>query len=77
MPRGYYPPAFIRAPPRGVPAANSGGVHGPYQSLMHDWEGEVSALVFRAKDTRVGRHVAIKIIRPETLSTATRAAFLQ
>ena len=49
---------------------------GPYQ-IDARLGGGGMGLVFRAKDTRLGRHVAIKIIRPETLSSATRAAFLR
>lgn len=49
---------------------------GPYQ-IEARLGGGGMGLVFRAKDTRLGRQVAIKIIRPETLSSATRAAFLR
>jgi serine/threonine protein kinase len=49
---------------------------GPYQIDARIGGGGMG-LVFRAKDTRLGRHVAIKIIRPETLSSTTRAAFLR
>src|SRR5277367_122773 len=49
---------------------------GPYQ-IDARLGGGGMGLVFRARDTRLGRHVAIKIIRPETLSSTTRAAFLR
>jgi serine/threonine protein kinase/tetratricopeptide (TPR) repeat protein len=49
---------------------------GPYQIDAHLGGGGMG-LVFRAKDTRLGRHVAIKIIRPESLTASSRAAFLR